>query len=68
MSGRSQKDRRPKPEKSSWVRTGGAQGDDSMEKLDRFAREGCGVSEEVEAVDADPNHRFGKKTDQKHIS
>lgn len=68
MGGRSQKDRRPKPGKSFWVRTGGGQGDDSMEKLDRYAEDGCGVSEAVESVDCDPNHKFGKTSDKKHIS
>lgn len=45
----------PKPEKSSWVRTAGATGDDSFDRIEEFQRNGCGVSEEETDVGSMPN-------------
>lgn len=46
----------PRPaKKSSWVRTGGAVGDDSMDEMNKFIEDGCGVSEEVSDVGCMPN-------------
>ena len=47
------KPKKAKPAK--WVRTGGGIGDDSMEEMERFNREGQGVSESEEAVGNMPN-------------
>ncbi len=64
---RSQKDRRPKPEKAEWVRSGGFIGDKSMEDLQRFAEDGCGVSEQVKDVGSDPNLDVEHETDRSHL-
>lgn len=40
------------------VRTGGFMGDPDMEALEKYAREGCGVSEEEEEVGDMPNEKF----------
>ncbi len=44
--------------KQPWVRTGGAQGDESMSKIDAFHASGCGVDDSVEDVGAEPNKKF----------
>lgn len=44
-----------KPAKSNWIRTGGYVGDESMEMMEKFNREGSGVSDEVRNVGSDPN-------------
>ena len=59
--------RGPKPEPSSWVRSGGMIGSDAMERLERFDEEGLGVSEEVIGVDAMPNESVMRKISKRVV-
>ncbi len=46
----------PKGKPASWVRSGGAIGDDSMSKMETWNQDGCGVDEDdVKAVGGMPN-------------
>ncbi len=46
----------PKGKPASWVRSGGAIGDDAMAKMEEWNRDGAGVDEDaVDAVGAMPN-------------
>lgn len=56
-----------KPQKQSWVRSGGAMGESTMDEMDAFIRNGCGVSEEIEDVGDMPNEKFLRKPNKKHI-
>ena len=47
-----------KPKKADWTRDGGAIGDDSMEKMEKFSEDGCGVDESIKDVGTDPNAEF----------
>ncbi len=59
--------RGPKPEPSSWVRSGGMIGSDAMARLEKFDEEGLGVSEDVVDVDAMPNERVMRKTSKRVV-
>ena len=45
----------PVGKKSSWVRTGGAIGEDCMAKMEDWNADGAGVDEDEVAVDTMPN-------------
>lgn len=48
----------PKSRPASWVRSAGAIGDDSMARMEEWARNGAGVDEDdVDAVGKMPNER-----------
>lgn len=48
----------PKGKPASWVRSGGAIGDDAMVKMEEWNRDGAGVDEDVvPAVSNMPNER-----------
>ncbi len=48
----------PKGKPASWVRSGGAVGDDAMAKMEAWNQDGCGVDEDaVEKVSGMPNER-----------
>lgn len=48
----------PKGKPAKWVRSGGAIGDDAMEKMESWNQDGAGVDEDdVEAVCDMPNER-----------
>lgn len=40
----------PKGKPASWVRSGGAIGDDAMARMEEWNQSGCGVDEDVEHV------------------
>lgn len=51
----------PKGKPASWVRTGGAIGDDAMAKMEEWNRDGAGVDEDVVVpVGKMPNDRIMK--------
>lgn len=61
-------DPKKKGSKQNWVRTGGAIGDNSMDKLDQYHEDGGGVDETVEDVEAQPNAKFlNRKKMARHI-
>lgn len=46
----------PKGKPAAWVRTSGATGDDSMERMEKWNHDGCGVDEDdVKFVRSMPN-------------
>lgn len=65
MADNKRKIRKPQPQK--WVRQSGAMGDPSMQEMDEFIRNGCGVSEDIEDVGDCPNEKFLRKPSKKHI-
>lgn len=52
-----QKPRKPprKTDESKWVRNGGAVGDPTMEEMNEFIMNGCGVNEDEQDVGSMPN-------------